>query len=74
MTAKHAVTIFTPYAFEIGHKIHIASGPRRGDWEIVALTDHKATLRCPISHREFSWDRFCYVVEERSAEIWPRPE
>lgn len=69
---KHHVVVFEPFPFQAGQKIHIASGPRRGDWEVVALGEKKVTLRCPISLRVFEWDRFCYVVEERNDEEWPR--
>ena len=33
---------------------------------MVAVTDRKVKLRCPFSHREFEWNRFCYVVDERT--------
>ena len=72
--AKHAVTIFEPYTFEPGQKIYIKSGPRRGDWEVIGVTERKVTLRCPISKREFAWNRFCYQVEERTEEPWPHPD
>jgi hypothetical protein len=68
---KHAVTIFKPYAFEIGQKIRIESGPRSGDWEVIELDDAKVTLKCPVSHRTFSWARFCYLAEQRENETWP---
>ncbi len=71
---KHNVTIFQPYAFSIGQKINIESGPRKGDWEVIGLTDRKVTLKCPVSHREFDWNRFCYVVEERAEEDWPHED
>jgi hypothetical protein len=73
MNRKHHVTVFEPYPFRVGQKIHIAAGARRGDWEVVGLSDRKVTLRCPVSGREFAWDRFCYVVSERDGETWPRP-
>ncbi len=69
--AKHRVAIFTPYPFEIGQKIRINGGPRNGDWEVIGLSAHKVTLRCPITKKEFKWDRFCYLVEERENEQWP---
>ena len=69
---KHDVVIFKPYPFKLGQKIHIESGPRRGDWEIKNVTDRKITFRCPVSFREFEWNRFCYFVEERSGETWPK--
>jgi hypothetical protein len=64
------VTIFTPYPFVVGEKIQIAEGPRHGDWLVAGIDDKKITLRCPISGREFLWDRFCYLVEKREQE-WP---
>ena len=68
----HEVTIFRPYPFRQGQKIRIEGGGRAGDWEIVAVGERKITLRCPISGREFEWDQFCYLVEERGDEPWPR--
>ena len=68
---KHQVAFFQPYEFSIGQKIHIESGPRRGDWEVIGMTDTKITLKCPVSHREFAWNRFCYLVEERQIKEWP---
>jgi hypothetical protein len=68
------VVIFTPYPFTAGQKIHIAAGPRRGDWEVIGVTERKVKLRCPISRREFDWDRFCYFTEERSGVDWPRED
>ena len=46
------VLIFQPYPLQIGQKIFIESGPRRGDWEVLALGNQKVRLRCPISQRE----------------------
>ena len=71
---KTNVAIFRPYPFFEGQKIHIESGPRRGDWEVAGLTERKVKLRCPISKKEFEWNRFCYAVEERENEPWPRPD
>jgi len=64
------VAVFTPYPFVIGEKINISQGHRRGDWMVVGIDDRKVTLRCPVSGKEYSWDKFCYLVEpqERS---WP---
>jgi len=70
----HTVTFFKPYAFKVGQKINIQGGPRKGDWEVVAVTDRKVKLRCPISKREFDWNRFCYMIEERSSVTWPGEE
>ena len=69
----HTVLIFRPYPLEVGHKIFIESGPRRGDWEVVTVGDRSVRLRCPVSHREVEWDRFCYLVEERN-DPWPHPD
>ena len=67
------VLIFQPYPLQVGQKIFIESGPRRGDWEVLALGNQKVRLLCPISKREVEWDRFCYFVEERH-DIWPHPD
>ncbi|MCB2169901.1 MAG: hypothetical protein KQI78_19745 [Deltaproteobacteria bacterium] len=69
-----AVVIFRPYPFEVGQKIYIEDGPRHGDWEVIAVSDRKVTLRCPFSKREFAWNRFCYVAETREDIPWPHPE
>ena len=71
---KDKVIIFKPYPFQAGQKIYIEEGPRRGDWEVVAVTDRKVKLRCPISKKEFEWNRFCYFAEERENEQWPHPD
>jgi hypothetical protein len=71
--AKHRVTFFRQAAFEPGQKVHIEDGPRRGDWEVVAADAKTVTLRCPLSGREFQWQRFCYLTDEREAE-WPAEE
>ena len=70
--SKEFVLLFKPYPFEIGHKIRISEGPRSGDWEVIGINDKKVKLRCPLSHREFEWDRFCYFVEPLREEEWPR--
>lgn len=64
------VTVFKGYPFKAGQKIRIENSPRSGDWEVIHVTDHKVTLRCPISGKEFSWSRFCYLVDEVSRP-WP---
>ena len=69
--AGDVVAFFRPYAFRTGQKIRIESGPRAGDWEVVGVSERKVKLRCPVSHREVQWDRFCYFVEEREAIRWP---
>lgn len=74
MLNKHDVIKFSPYPFSIGQKIHIADGPRKGDWEVIKVTDHKLTLKCPISLKEFTWSRFCYFVEEQKGVQWPQKD
>jgi hypothetical protein len=71
MTA-HRVVIFRSYPFEVGQKIHIEEGPRRGDWEVIGVSEHKVKLKCPVSFREFVWSRFCYFVEQREISEWPQ--
>lgn len=71
MLEKFDVSIFEPYPFKIGQKIRISSGKRFGDWEVIGISDVKVKLRCPISGREFEWNRFCYLVEERTDQVWP---
>jgi len=66
------VAVFKPYAFEIGQKIRIENSRRAGDWEIAAVGEHTVTLRCPISHKEFEWNKFCYLVAEEKNVTWPR--
>ncbi|MFZ5762029.1 MAG: hypothetical protein ACOY8P_03775 [Thermodesulfobacteriota bacterium] len=66
------VILFEPYPFVVGQKIRVVSGPRRGDWEVIGLTERKVTLRCPVSGREFEWDRFCYLAGSKEHEEWPR--
>lgn len=63
--ADESIFFFEPYPFRVGQKIHIKTGPRKGDWEVIGITDRKVKLRCPVSLREYEWDRFCYFVEER---------
>ena len=64
---------FRPYTLQVGQKLFIDGGPRRGDWEVVDLSDRKVKLRCPLSGREVDWDRFCYLVEEQTG-TWPHPD
>jgi hypothetical protein len=71
---KHDVVFFKPYPLEVGQKINIQEGPRRGDWEVIGLTERKVKLRCPITHKELEWDRFCYFVEERNGVEWPQKD
>jgi hypothetical protein len=69
--ATQKVIIFKPYPFEAGQKIHIDGGPRKGDWEVLGVTERKVKLRCPISFKEFEWNRFCYFSEEQDGVEWP---
>ena len=66
------VVFFEPYPFIVGQKINITQGPRKGDWEVIGVTEKKVKLRCPISLREFDWDRFCYFTDEKSDGEWPK--
>ena len=70
--ALYDITIFRPYSFQIGEKIRIEGGSREGDWEVVSLSAGKVRLRCPISKREFEWDRFCYFLQNREQNEWPQ--
>jgi hypothetical protein len=59
---------------EPGQKIRIEGGVRNGDWEVIGVSKHRVTLRCPVTGREFQWDRFCYLAEERDNAQWPLGE
>ena len=61
-------------AILLDQKIRIEGGPRAGDWEVVGVTERKVTLRCPISGREFEWNRFAYLAGEEEAAEWPQAE
>jgi hypothetical protein len=67
----HEVYIFQAFPFQVGQKIFVKSGPRRGDWEVIGVDDKKVRLKCPVSFREFEWDRYYYLVERRENEAWP---
>ena len=67
------ISVFKPFPFKEGQKIFVDGGPRRGDWEVLAVGERKVRLKCPISLREVEWDLFCYFVEERE-EVWPHPD
>ncbi len=68
---KHKVTFFRPYPFQVGQKICITDGKRKGDWEVVGVTERKVKLKCPISLKEFEWNRFCYFTEDKNKAEWP---
>lgn len=67
-------TLFTPYPFEVGQKINITQGPRKGDWEVIGVSEAKVRLRCPVSGREFEWARFCYFADEAELDQWPQAD
>lgn len=68
----HDVTVFAPYPFVVGEKIRIDGSRRRGDWQVIAVSDNTVTLKCPVSHREFEWPIFCYQVGKEHDVAWPR--
>jgi hypothetical protein len=68
---RQKVTIFKTYPFQAGQKIRIEGSKREGDWEVADISERKITLRCPISKKKFTWDLFCYFVEERDNSPWP---
>lgn len=70
----HDVTVFKAYPFVVGQKIRIEGGGRTGDWLVVGVSEKKVTLRCPISHREFSWPKFCYFSEQEHGVDWPQKD
>lgn len=70
-SSSNQVLVFRPYPFQVGHKLHIVGGPRRGDWEVIGVGEAKIKLRCPVSKREVEWNRFCYFVEARDDLQWP---
>ena len=70
--AKHTVIFFKPYPMVVGQKIHIAGGLRGGDWGVIGGSERKVKLRCPVSFREFEWDRFCYFAEGQQETEWPQ--
>ncbi|MEE9529831.1 MAG: hypothetical protein V3W52_02475 [Syntrophobacteria bacterium] len=72
--AVHKVAMFRPYPFQAGQKIHIETGPRKGDWEVIGVSDRKVELRCPVSLQEFEWNRFCYFMEDREIDQWPQED
>lgn len=69
---KQDITVFQVYPFRVGQKIHIEGGARHGDWEVIGVSERKVRLRCPVSNREYEWDKFCFFLEERHAAKWPQ--
>ena len=72
--AKETVVVFRHYPFRSGQKIRIEGGLRSGDWEVMSVSAGKVTLRCPISGRQFQWDRFCYFAKEPHGVEWPQKD
>lgn len=70
---EHDYALFEPYPFVVGQKIRIRNSRRGGDWEIVAVGEHTITLHCPITHKEYEWNKFCYLVSEQQKGVWPEP-
>ena len=71
---KEKVIIFRPYPIEVGQKIYIDGGPRKGDWEVIGINEKKVKLRCPITQKEVEWARFCFFVDESDNTTWPHEE
>jgi hypothetical protein len=69
---KQTVHVFQQYPFTVGDKIRIEDGRRKGDWEVAAIEEHKVVLRCPISKKEFAWNKFCYLSEKEEGAEWPQ--
>ena len=67
---EEQITVFRRFSFEIGQKLHISDGPRKGDWEVIGVDEKKVKLRCPVSGFVAHWDRICYFVEEKKT-TWP---
>jgi hypothetical protein len=74
MAGENKVVTFRPYPFRVGQKIYVEGGPRRGDWQVIGVSERTVKLRCPISQREFEWDRFCYFAEEQNGVQWPHQD
>ncbi len=62
---EEKIVVFRRYPFRIGERLHIEDGPRKGDWEVISVSERKVGLRCPVSGTRVEWDRFCYLVDER---------
>jgi len=41
---------------------------------VTGVSERKVKLRCPISFREFEWNRFCYFVQEEQEREWPQQD
>ncbi len=73
-TADYEVLIFRPYPLKAGQKITIDGGPRGGDWLVVDVSERKMKLKCPVTHKEVEWDRFCHFVTGSNTEPWPHKD
>lgn len=71
---KHDVLVFKQYPFAVGDKIRIEDGRRRGDWQVAAIKEHALVLRCPLSKKEFSWNKFCYLAGKEEGGVWPQAD
>ncbi len=69
--AEHEVIIFREYPLEVGQKIHIDDGPRRGDWLVTGFSEKKIQLRCPVSGVDIACDRPLCFAEKRWQSEWP---
>ena len=67
----HRVLVFRAYPLQVGDKIFLQSGPRRGDWQVIEVGQRKIRLKCPVSFKELECDHFYTFVEERQNEPWP---
>ena len=69
--AEHEVIVFKEYQLEVGQKIHIADGFRRGDWLVIGCGERKIQLRCPVSGIEIECDKTFFFAEKRRQPNWP---
>lgn len=69
--AENEVIIFREYSLEVGQKIHIGDGSRRGDWLVTGFSERKIQLRCPVSGVEIACDMPLCFVEKRRQPEWP---
>lgn len=67
------VLLFKPYEFQVGQKIYISGGKRKGDWEVAGYDGEKLTLQCPVSGVKLSVGQFCFFVDEVIQE-WPQKD
>ncbi len=65
------VTLFKACPLIEGQKIRIEDSPIEGDWEVIGLTPHKVTLKCPVSRKELVKDRLFFFVEDKQDQ-WPK--